>query len=157
MNSRVIFVLVVNFFCINSFSQHKDTAISLQTSYLAKDSLIVFSVSVLNNGCDSIGLYSHDPFNFCDQQSWPNCFFIQRSINRMYYNLYPNGTSQHAYSFDLIYLKKHQSHKFSIAFPIRKFHSPFEPGLYSIAFKIGYIKKKEENTIESETIYFTIY
>ncbi len=157
MNSRLIYILILSLFCGKGFSQMRDDAISLQAKYLIKDSLIEFTVSVFNQGSDSIGLYTKDRFDYGDKKHWPNCFFIQKAINGIYFNLFPGGTSQHIYSSDIVYLQKQKNYKFEIAFPIRKVFSPFESGDYSITFQISYLKRRKEHKIESESLFFSIH
>jgi len=156
MNLRLTYILILSLFFSEGFSQLRDDAINLQTKYLIKDSSIEFTVSVFNRGSENIGLYTKDQFDYGDKKHWPNCFFIQKAINGIFYNIYPEGSTQSAYSLDVLYLEKGQSQIFKINFPIREFYSPFESGSYSITFKVNYLKKRKERTIESETLYFTI-
>lgn len=156
MIPKFVYGLLLNLCFYNALSQMVDSTINVQTKYKVKDSVIVFAVSVLNEGCDSIGVFSNDPFYYCNKQQWPNCFFLQKEINGLYYYLYPDGTSPHAYSFEIKYLQKGQSCIFNIEIPIRKALSPIDSGSYSITFQIGYIKNGKETAFISETSYFKI-
>lgn len=151
---KKILLLILIIFSFNCSGQEKTKEIILSGSIIEKDSnfILIPRLTILN---EKINIKLPKIIGYSDREGADCKMYLQKELKRVYQNVSVDFLSQDAYNDN--FKKRNFGFKDALADSVNlSFKFPFEIGRYRLMMQLKYSIENEEQTLESDWIYFNV-